>query len=438
MKTERENLEIRYLNPTELKLNPKNSRTHSKKQLLKIAQSIEKLGFNNPVLIDTENIIVAGHGRVLAARELGLTEIPTICLSHMSQEQIRAYIIADNKLAEEAGWDNEILKIELDFLMNLEPEIGFDVTVTGFDIPQLDLILNPEALESVKEAAKADSDTEFLENIIDIPKRVNKGELWQLGEHLLYCGNALEDISYEKLLGNEQAQVVFTDPPYNVKIKGNVSKQKQHEEFEFASGEMKKDEFTAFLKTAMRLQVRYSIDGSIHYQCMDWRHVAEILNAGCEVYSSLKNICVWDKGTGGMGSLYRSQHEFVFVFKNGTKPHINNVELGIHGRYRTNVWKYKGMHASNPQAKTLVKLHPTVKPVSMIMDALLDCSSPNGIVLDSFGGSGSTLIAAERTKRRARIIELEPKYCDVILYRWEHLTGKTAKLIEAKEVCDVG
>lgn len=438
MKTERENLEIRYLNPTELKLNPKNSRTHSKKQLHKIAQSIEKLGFNNPVLIDAENIIVAGHGRVLAARELGLTEIPTICLSHMSQEQIRAYIIADNKLAEEAGWDNEILKIELDFLMNLEPEIGFDATVTGFDIPQLDLILNPEALESVKEVSKADPDMEFLANVIDIPKRVNRGELWKLGEHLLYCGNSLEEVSYKKLLKNEQAQVIFTDPPYNVKIKGNVTKQKQHEEFELASGEMKKDEFTDFLKTAMSLQVRYSIDGSIHYQCMDWRHVSEMLDAGSEVYSSLKNICVWDKGTGGMGSLYRSQHEFIFVFKNGTKPHINNVELGVHGRYRTNVWKYKGMHASNPQAKTLVKLHPTVKPVPMIMDAILDCSSPNGIVLDSFGGSGSTLIAAERTKRRARIIELEPKYCDVILYRWEHLTGKTAELLETKEVCDVG
>lgn len=438
MKTSQKELAILYKNPMELKLNPKNSRTHSKKQLHKIAQSIEKLGFNNPVLIDTKNIIVAGHGRVLAARELGLTEIPTICLSHMSQEQIRAYIIADNKLAEEAGWDNEILKIELDFLMNLEPEIGFDVTVTGFDIPQLDLILNPEALESVKEASKADPDMEFLANVIDIPKRVNRGELWKLGEHLIYCGNSLEEVSYKKLLKNEQAQIIFTDPPYNVKIKGNVTKQKQHEEFELASGEMKKDEFIDFLKTAMSLQVRYSIDGSIHYQCMDWRHVSEMLDAGSEVYSSLKNICVWDKGTGGMGSLYRSQHEFIFVFKNGTKPHINNVELGVHGRYRTNVWKYKGMHASNPQAKTLVKLHPTVKPVPMIMDAILDCSSPNGIVLDSFGGSGSTLIAAERTKRRARIIELEPKYCDVILYRWEHLTGKTAELLETKEVCDVG
>lgn len=430
-------LKICYQNPKELKLNPRNSRTHSKKQLHKIAQSIEKLGFNNPVLVDTENFIVAGHGRVLAARELGLTEVPTICLSHMSQEQIRAYIIADNKLAEDAGWDNEILKIELDFLMNLDTEVGFDATITGFDIPQLDLILNPESLDVVKKAAKTDPDSEFLDNIVDIPKRVNKGDLWKLGEHLLYCGNSLEEPSYEKLLHNERAQVVFTDPPYNVKIKGNVTKQKQHEEFKLASGEMEKSEFIDFLKNAMSLQAKYSIGGSINYQCMDWRHIEEMVTAGNQVYSSLKNICVWDKGTGGMGSLYRSQHEFIFVFKNGTKPHINNVELGVHGRYRTNVWKYKGMHACNPQAKTLVKLHPTVKPVPMIMDALLDCSSIGGIVLDSFGGSGSTLIAAERTKRKARIIELEPKYCDVILYRWEHLTSKTAELVENKEAYDV-
>lgn len=433
MNLKKDKLKIYYINPFELKLNPRNSRTHSKKQLHKIAQSIKKLGFNNPVLVDIDNVIIAGHGRVLAARELGLTEIPTICLSHMTKEQVRAYIIADNKLAEDAGWDNEILKIELSFLMNLEPEFEFDATITGFDIPQLDLILNPEIIDSGDEVSKADSDTEFLISIIDIPRRVNKGDLWMLGEHLLYCGNSLEESSYKKLLGNEQAQIIFTDPPYNVKIRGNVTKQKQHEEFELASGEMKKDEFIDFLKTAMSLQAKYSIDGSIHYQCMDWRHVGEMLAAGSDIYSSLKNICVWDKGTGGMGSLYRSQHELIFVFKNGIKPHINNVELGVHGRYRTNIWKYKGMHASNPQAKTLMKLHPTVKPVPMIMDALLDCSSIGGVVLDSFGGSGSTLIAAERTKRKARIIELEPKYCDVILYRWEHLTGKIAKLVEFKE-----
>ena len=433
MNLKKDKLKIYYINPFELKLNPRNSRTHSKKQLHKIAQSIKKLGFNNPVLVDIDNVIIAGHGRVLAARELGLTEIPTICLSHMTKEQVRAYIIADNKLAEDAGWDNEILKIELSFLMKLEPEFEFDATITGFDIPQLDLILNPEIIDSGDEVSKADSDTEFLKSIIDIPRRVNKGDLWMLGEHLLYCGNSLEESSYKKLLGDEQAQIIFTDPPYNVKIRGNVTKQKQHEEFELASGEMKKDEFIDFLKTAMSLQAKYSIDGSIHYQCMDWRHVGEMLAAGSDIYSSLKNICVWDKGTGGMGSLYRSQHELIFVFKNGIKPHINNVELGVHGRYRTNIWKYKGMHASNPQAITLMKLHPTVKPVPMIMDALLDCSSIGGVVLDSFGGSGSTLIAAERTKRKARIIELEPKYCDVILYRWEHLTGKIAKLVEFKE-----
>ena len=273
-------LKICYQNPKELKLNPRNSRTHSKKQLHKIAQSIEKLGFNNPVLVDTENFIIAGHGRVLAAKELGLNEVPTICLSHMSQEQIRAYIIADNKLAEEAGWDNEILKIELDFLMNLDTEPGFDATITGFDIPQLDLILNPESLDVVKKVAKADPDSEFLDNIVDIPKRVNKGDLWKLGEHLLYCGNSLEETSYEKLLHNERAQIIFTDPPYNVKIKGNVTKQKQHEEFKLASGEMEKSEFIDFLKNAMSLQAKHSIDGSIHYQCMDWRHIEDITD-GC-------------------------------------------------------------------------------------------------------------------------------------------------------------
>ena len=433
MKGFKHELAILYKNPKELKLNSQNSRTHSKKQIQKIAKSIEKLGFNNPVLIDTDDVIIAGHGRVMAAIELDLSMIPTICLNHMTKEQIRAYVIADNRLAEEADWDKEILKIELEFLMNLEPELGFDATITGFDIPQLDLIINPEGLESIKKIDSKDSDTLFLESVIDIPKRVKKGDLWQLGEHLLYCGNSLEETSYKILMQNELAQVVFTDPPYNVKVKGNVTKQKQHEEFEFASGEMSKCEFVNFLQKAMNLQSKFSVDGSIHYQCMDWRHVSEMLDAGSQVYSSLKNICVWDKTTAGMGSLYRSQHEFIFVFKNGEKTHINNIELGIHGRYRTNIWKYKGMHASNPQAKVLVKLHPTVKPVAMIMDALLDCSSIGGIVLDSFGGSGSTLIAAERTKRRARVIELEPKYCDVILFRWENLTGKSASLINNGE-----
>lgn len=420
-------LEITYKNLGEFKANPKNARTHSKEQVQEIAKSIATLGFNNPILIDENDMVIAGHGRLEAAKELGMKTIPTICLSHMSTEQVRAYIIADNKLAEKAGWDEEILKIELDFLMNLESDCGFDATITGFDIPEIDLIINSESIEVTKSDSNKEDD--FFDSAIIVPKRVQKGDLWKMGEHFAFCGDALEEISYQKLLGNDKAQMIFCDMPYNVKVQGNVTKQKHHTEFAQASGEMNKSEFTNFLLKAMTLQARYSIEGSIHFQCMDWRHMSEMLEAGEGVYSELKNLCVWDKGTGGMGSLYRSQHELVFVFKNGIFPHINNVELGVHGRYRTNVWKYRGMHASNPEAKVLAKLHPTVKPVAMIMDTLFDCSSPGGIVLDSFGGSGSTLIAAERTKRRARIIEIEPKFCDVILWRWEKLSGQKAELV---------
>lgn len=430
MANSKKELKVLYKNLNELQENPKNSRVHSEKQVAQIAKSIDSFGFNNPVLIDQNGVIIAGHGRYLAAKELELEEIPTVCLSHMTPDQIRAYIIADNKLAENAGWDKDILKIELEYLMNLD--LDFDATITGFELPEIDLIINNEGIEEAK--SKKEPNEDFFETTVDIPERVKKGDLWKLGEHLLLCGDALNEHSYQVLMGSEKAQMIFSDPPYNVKIKGNVTKQKHHEEFAQASGEMTKAQFTEFLKTAFSMQAKYSVDGSIHFQCMDFRHMTEILNARESVYADLINLCVWDKETGGMGSLYRSQHELIFVFKNGTAPHINNVELGVHGRYRTNVWKYPGMHASNPQAKILAKLHPTVKPVPMIMDALLDCSAAGDIVLDSFGGSGSTLIAAERTKRKARLIELDPHYCDVILYRWEKLTGKSAELCANKEV----
>ncbi len=418
-------LEITYKNPSELKPNKRNARTHGKKQVHQIAQSINLLGFNNPVLVDSDDVIIAGHGRVLAAIELSLKSVPTICLSHMTAAQVRAYIIADNKLAEQAGWDNEILKIELDYLMNLD--LDFDATITGFDIPDIDLIINSEAIEDAKK--EKDDPVDEVPEESEVEKRVSLGDLWQLGNHKLFCGDAIKNESFKTLMGNELAGVVFCDDPYNVKIKGNVTTKNIHDEFQMASGEMSKQTFTEFLRTAFENLAEYSVEGSIHFHCMDFRHMQEILDAGFSVYSELKNLCIWDKGTGGMGSLYRSQHELVFVFKNGTALHINNVELGVHGRYRTNVWKYRGMHASNPEASDLLKLHPTVKPVAMIMDAILDVSNPGDIVLDSFAGSGSTLLAAERTKRKAHIIEIEPKYCNVILYRWEKLTGKKAELV---------
>jgi len=423
-------LEVFYKNPNVLKANLRNSRTHSKKQVHQILQSINTLGFNNPVLIDSEDVIIAGHGRILAAIQLGLESVPTICLAHMTPEQIRAYIIADNRLAELAGWDEDILKKELEFLISLDAEFGFDATITGFDIPEMDLILNSDAIEDAKSETEKEDD--FFDPAINVPQLVKKGDLCKLGDHFVLCSDALDEKNYLHLMGDELAEVAFVDYPYNVAVNGHIcgNGKIKHAEFAMASGEMNCSEFTDFLKKSMTIQVKYSKDSSIHFGCMDWRHITEMTTAATAAGFELKNLCVWDKGTGGMGSLYRSQHELIFVFKNGSAPHINNVELGVHGRYRTNLWKYRGLHASNPESKTLAKMHPTVKPVAMIIDALLDCSSPGGIVLDIFGGSGSTLIAAERTKRKARIIEIEPKYCDVILYRWEKLTGKKAEIIE--------
>lgn len=426
-KKQQKPLEVKYKKLDELKPNPKNPRKHTEKQICKITKSIDKLGFNNPILIDKNGMIIAGNGRFEAAKLLGLESIPTVCLEHLTPEQVRVYIIADNKLAEEAGWDREILKIELEYLMNLDPSLDFDATITGFLIPEIDLIINSNVIEETKKEKEAPEDVLPAES--EIEKRVKSGDLWQLGNNKLFCGNSLKEESFEFLMGKERAEVIFSDAPYNVKIAGNVTTKKDCPEFAMASGEMNVKEFTDFLRTAMTLQTKYSVEGSIHFQCMDWRHAGEMLAAGGSVYTELKNICVWDKITAGMGSLYRSQHEFVFVFKNGTAPHINNVELGKNGRYRTNLWQYCGMHASNPEAKELTKYHPTVKPVTMIMDALLDCSKPGGIVLDAFGGSGSTLIAAERTKRKARLIEIDPHYCDIILHRWEKLTGKKAEFI---------
>lgn len=424
--TQSSKLKVTYISIDELKENPNNARTHSEKQIHKIAKSIEKLGFNNPVLIDQNNMIIAGHGRTRAAKLLGIKRVPAISLDLITPEQVRAYIIADNKLAEEAGWDNEILKIELQHLMKIE--VDFDATITGFDIPQIDIIIN-DCNKNNKEE-KANKDDILPENSI-IPQNVKKGDLWKLGDNYIFCGDALKKHSYISLLGDKKANMIFTDPPYNVKVDGHVcgSGKIKHKEFAMASGEMTSEQFKEFLETAFKNLTEYSTDGSLHFICMDWRHITEMMTAGNEVYSEFKNLCIWNKQQGGMGSLYRSQHELVFVFKNGTATHINNVELGKHGRYRTNVWDYRGVNVANPGSIDDLKLHPTVKPTAMIMDAILDCSKPNGIILDCFGGSGSTMLAAERTHRRAYVIEYEPHYCDVIIYRYEKLFDKKVELI---------
>jgi DNA modification methylase len=415
-------LSIVYQALADLKPRTANPRTHSKQQITQIANAIRRFGFTNPVLVDDANGIVAGHGRVEAAKIVGLDQVPTVRLSAMSEAEIRAYVIADNRLAENAGWDRALLGLELQYLSELE--IDFDVTVTGFDLPEIDILIGDLSL-AVNENDSADAVVEVAAG----PAISRPGDIWQIGSHRLICGDSTRLETYQQLLGDGRAQMVFTDPPYNVPISGHVGGlgSIQHREFAMASGEMSQAEFTAFLQSVFGHLAEFSVDGAIHFQCMDWRHVPEIMAAGTAAYTDLKNICVWAKNNGGMGSLYRSQHEFVFVFKSGTAPHVNNVELGRHGRYRTNVWSYAGVNSFGGDRADL-SLHPTVKPVAMVADAIRDCSHRKGIVLDAFVGSGTTLIAAEKTGRRGYGVEIDPAYCDVAIRRLRAVCGLEAIL----------
>lgn len=413
-------LAIEHVSVADLRPYSGTARVHSPKQIAEIAASIEAFGFNNPVLIDKLGIIIAGHGRVEAAKKLGRDTVPCLRLEHLSDSQRRAYVLADNRLAEKAGWDREILAIELQYLTTLD--VDFDVTITGFEMAEIDVLLG--AAEVKSDAANS------VPAPVAGPAVTRLGDLWQIGAHRLICGDATDLETSARLLDGDRAQMVFTDPPYNVKIDGHVSGlgAVKHREFAFASGEMTEAEFTAFLERVFASLVRSAVDGAIHFVCMDWRHLGEVLAAGGRTFSELKNICVWNKTNGGMGSFYRSQHEMVLVFKSGTAPHINNVDLGRHGRYRTNVWTYAGANTFSATRDTDLAMHPTVKPVALVADAILDCSKRRGIVLDAFAGSGTTLVAAERTGRRGYGIELDPLYCDTILCRLSAVAGVEARL----------
>jgi DNA modification methylase len=418
------NAKIEYLKAVDLRPYPRNARMHSKKQIRQIADSIKRFGFTNPILIDEHGMVLAGHGRVEAARLIGMIEVPCLRFEHMSRAEKRAYILADNKLALNAGWDEDLLAEELKEL--LAEDIGFDLSVTGFSIAEIDGMVDG----LVPEEAGDPADDRMPEPRA-CPARVRAGDVWQLGPHRLVCGDARDRATVAALMGEERAEMVFTDPPYNVPIEGHVSGlgKTRHAEFAFASGEMTGTEFTAFLSDAFANLAAFSVEGSIHFICMDWRHMGEMLEAGKQHYAELKNLVVWAKDNGGMGSFYRSRHEMIFAFKRGTAPHINSFELGQHGRYRTNVWEYRGVNTLRRGRMEELWLHPTVKPVAMIADAIRDVSHRGGIVLELFGGSGSTLIAAHKTGRRARLCEFDPLYCDRILARYEAYAKDEAELV---------
>jgi DNA modification methylase len=410
--------------PGALKPASRNARTHSRKQLRQIMDSIKRFGFTNPVLVDEGDIILAGHGRVAAAQLLGLGEVPVLCVAGLTPKERKAYALADNKIALNAGWDQELLALELQELIDLD----FDVELTGFSLAEIDFVLDT-AKDSATEESPGPAD--------QIPAMggtaiTRAGDLWHLGRHRLLCGDAREASSYATLLGDGQAGVVFTDPPYNVPIDGHVCGlgRVRHREFAMGAGEMTSDQFAQFLAGALDNMARHCRSGTILFVCMDWRHMRELCDAGSACDLELKNLIVWNKANGGMGSFYRSKHELIFVFKHGDAAHINSFGLGEAGRYRTNVWDYPGISSRSAQRDDALKMHPTVKPVALVADALRDCSRRGDIVLDPFAGSGTTLIAAQQTGRIARIIEYDPLYCDTIIRRFEAVTGKTATLGE--------
>ena len=414
-----------YRSIADLKPDPRNPRAHSPRQIRQIARSIETFGFIVPLLVDTNLKVIAGHCRILAVKQLGWKEIPTIRIDHLSDAQARAFMIADNRLTEIATWDDKLLGEQLKALSEIE--LDFDLEVAGFEMGEIDLRI--ESLTS--EAEPTDDPADAIPVATNAPTVSRTGDLWLLGNHRVFCGSALDQSSFATLMGEKKAAVCFADPPYNVPIDGNVGGLGtiHHREFAMASGEMTAQEFTAFLTGACGMLAQHSDEGSIHFICIDWRHMGELLAAGRKAYTELKNVCVWAKDNAGMGSLYRSQHELVFVFKHGRDAHRNNVQLGQYGRNRTNVWRYPSASSFSKSGDegNLLALHPTVKPVALVGDAIMDVSARGDIVLDPFVGSGTTVIAAERTGRRCFGLEIDPIYIDTIIRRWQAYTGERAR-----------
>jgi DNA modification methylase len=398
------------------------TRKHPPAQIRKLGESLEQFGFALPILIDIENRVVGGWGLVLAARKIGLSEVPAVTVSDLDEAKLRLLRLALNRLGEDSSWDLDALKLEFTDVLEITSDI--DLKISGFDMGEIDSALS----------VSGEDEEDVLPALNEAEMPITKlGDLWLLGDHRLLCGDALNPESHPRLMGCERAQMVFTDPPWNIPIADNVSGlgAVKHEDFAMACGEMTAQQFEAFLRRSLGYAATYSADGAIQFVCMHWSKISELLAAASDVYSELKNLCIWNKTNAGMGSLYRSKHELVFVFKKGTAPHINNIELGRFGRHRTNIWDYAGQNIFNVTGKSKLSLHPTAKPVALVADAIRDCSHRNGIVLDPFGGVGATLIAAEKTGRMARLMELDPRYVDTTVKRWQTVTGRRAVKIEA-------
>lgn len=420
---------IEFRNADLLVPHPKNVRNHPGEQIRRLAESIKQFGFTNAVLIDENNVILAGHARVAAAKKVGLKEVPVVVLTGLSEAKKRAYVLADNKIAEMAGYDRSGLVVELQDLTVLLAEENLDLQLTGFSQAEFDSLLSD----------LRDNEHDPGDELPEIPAKIitRPGDMWLLGDkHRVLCADA-RDADYDRLMGNEAAAMVFTDPPYNISIPHAVGRGRaKHDNFAMASGEMSSAEFIEFLIARLRPVAERSLDGALHYIFMDWRHYREILAAGDEIYGGLVNVVVWSKTNGGQGSFYRSAHEEIFVFKVGDSSYQNHVQLGRAGRNRTNVWTYPGVNAFRAGRMEDLKAHPTVKPVGLVVEAIRDCTRRGDLVLDPFLGAGTTILAADRVGRRAFGIEIEPRYVDLAVRRWQMVTKADALLDSSGKTFD--
>ena len=416
-------LELSYVPLNELRTSARKLRKLDPAHVREVASSISLLGFCDPLLVGCGNELIDGEARYEAAKQLGLDRVPCVHVEHLNPDERRILRLAVNRLAEKGQWDLDTLKIEFEELILLDAPIE----ITGFSPAEIDHVILGDATEGLEQGPlEPDSATAVA--------RV--GDMFQLGPHRIVCGDATDPAVLARLLeGDAPGRLVLTDEPYNVKIAGNVTGG-VHREFAMASGEMTDAEFLAFNAAWMAAVLPYLCDGGVCGTFIDWRGSPTVHSAATKLGLVPLNLIVWAKTNAGMGSLYRSQHELLPLFKKGTAPHVNNVELGKRGRWRSNVWTYPGASSLGSDARRGLKDHPTVKPTAMLEDALLDLSNRGDVVVDPFLGSGSTLIAADKTGRVCRGVELDPLYVDVIVRRYDAASGEAAVLVETGETFD--
>lgn len=416
-----------------LTLPPRELRNHPRRLIEALKTSIRTYGFLSVIIADDEDIVRAGAARLEAAKQCGMRTVPVMRTGNLSEAKLRAFQVNDNKLAELAKWNSSALTLELkelsDLLILEDPNLTIEIT--GFETVEVDQLILDNETETV-DPADTVPDLDPAETTISQP-----GDLWKLGDHLLICEDGRDLKALERLMGADRADVAILDPPYNLHAKdiggrGSI----QHKNFVMASGEMSSSQFESFLNDSFSAAAAFSRNGALNYSFMDWRHLRELIVAGNGVYDAFINVAVWVKSNAGQGSFYRSQHEHIGVFRVGEAAHVNNIQLGRHGRSRTNVWHYPGANSFGSGRMADLRDHPTVKPVALICDILRDCTRRNDIALDTFCGSGTIILAAERLGRRARAVEIEPRFVDVTIRRFQSFSGKDAVHLETGRTFD--